>query len=67
MYTLGSSLYIFITNSLYSRLRQFKPVLVKKDQDSGRKAKSAEVVTNGVGTNNNPDPVATESSPKATA
>ncbi|XP_022945327.1 protein translocase subunit SecA, chloroplastic [Cucurbita moschata] len=53
-------------NVIYS-IYQFKPVLVKKDQDSGRKAKSAEVVTNGVGTNNNPDPVASESSPKATA
>ncbi|XP_050947260.1 protein translocase subunit SecA, chloroplastic isoform X2 [Cucumis melo] len=59
-------------NVIYS-IYQFKPVLVKKDQDGGRKEKSGEVVTNGRGTNNNNSgPVAAESSssatnPKATA
>uniref|UniRef100_A0A0A0KPR2 Protein translocase subunit SecA n=1 Tax=Cucumis sativus TaxID=3659 RepID=A0A0A0KPR2_CUCSA len=53
-------------NVIYS-IYQFKPVLVKKDQDGGRKEKSGEVVTNGRGTNNNNSgPVAAESSSSAT-
>ncbi|CAK9325691.1 unnamed protein product [Citrullus colocynthis] len=52
-------------NVIYS-IYQFKPVLVKKDQEAG-KEKSEEVVTNGRGTNNNNSgPVAAESSSSAT-
>lgn len=41
---------------------QFKPVLVKKDQEQTQTDKSGKLVTNGRGGNKEPDPAAVESS-----
>lgn len=48
-------------NVIYS-IYQFKPVLVKKDQEQTQTDKSGKLVTNGRGGNKEPDPAAVESS-----
>lgn len=48
-------------NVIYS-IYQFKPVLVKKDQEQTQTDKSGKLVTNGRGGNKEPDPAAIESS-----
>ncbi|KAH9731021.1 protein translocase subunit SECA1 [Citrus sinensis] len=48
-------------NVIYS-IYQFKPVLVKKDQEQTLTDKSGKLVTNGRGGNKEPDPAAVESS-----
>lgn len=48
-------------NVIYS-IYQFKPVLVKKDQEQTPTDKSGKLVTNGRGGNKKPDPAAVESS-----